>query len=148
MPEQRNAVVAHPPGGNPGDDSVTQTYSRRELIMKRVLFYAGVLLWVVILMIPLSVMVLAMRGEFRFNLPGNAPNREMRIWMVMEKDNRGIAYSRPFVASRGDDVLAVQTDVRYLLWEGEGEAISYCQTYTREDANASWSMAESLEGAC
>jgi hypothetical protein len=148
MSDQSNQVIPQEPGASSAGDTATRTYTRREIMVKRGLFYGGVLLWVVILLIPLSVMVLAIRGEFRFNLPGNAPNREMRVWMVMEKDERGIAYSRPFVASREDLSIDVQTDVRYLLWEGEGEAISYCQSYNRESEAAGWELAGSTEGVC
>jgi len=148
MSDQSNQVVPREPGASSMSENTPVTYSRREVIVKRALFYGGVLLWVVILLIPLSVMLLAIRGEFRFDLPGDAPNREMRVWMVMEKDQRGIAYSRPFVVDRDTEEIAVQTNVRYMLWEGDSETVSYCQSYTREGAAASWAMAGSTEGAC
>jgi hypothetical protein len=149
MSDQPNQVTLHEPvASSASTEAVARTYTRRELAVKRGLFYGGVLLWVVILLIPLSVMLLAIRGEFRFNLPGDLPNREVRVWMIMEKDERGIVYSRPFVADRNTDAIVMQTNVRYMLWEGESEVVSYCQTYTRAGGAESWQMEESLEGSC
>lgn len=148
MADQQNQVIPHEPGMAAGGETTPPTYTRREVALRRALFYGGVVLWVVILLVPLSVMVLAIVGEYRFNLPGNAPHREMRVWMVMEKDERGIAYSRPFVAAREAERIDVQTNVRYLLWEGDEETVSYCQTYTRQTSTEPWALAGSSEGAC
>jgi hypothetical protein len=130
----------------PADEQ--RTYSRGEVRRKRILFWLGIAGWVVVLMIPFSLVMLAVMGEFSFPVLGNFPDNRARVWMVMERDERGVAYSVPSVAAREETSLAVQTNVRYLLWEGENEALQYCQTYTRESSADAWALAGSSEGAC
>lgn len=133
---------------DPADLPEQPTYSRQEVRRKRILFWVGITVWVLLLMIPFSFVMLAFVGEFSFVVPGNFPDNRARVWMVMEKDERGVAYSVPSVAARQDTSLQVQTNVRYLLWEGENEALQYCQTYTRDDTSAAWVFESSNEGTC
>jgi hypothetical protein len=42
----------------------------------------------------------------------------------------------------------MQTDVRYFLWEGEGENATYCDCYQRANADAPWGYRGSTPGAC
>jgi len=128
------------------DDSSVRTYTRRELVVRRVVFWGGIVVWVLVLSLPLLVVMLAMRGEITVGVPGDYPDSEVRVWMIMERDQRGVGVSRPVVASRTDSALQVQMNVRYLLWEGESEAARYCVTYTR--AGEGWQMAGTVEGAC
>jgi hypothetical protein len=123
------------------------TYTRSQIRNRRILFWLGIFVWVVILMIPLSVFMLSILGEASFSVPGNYPGNEVRIWMVMELDERGIAYSRPSIADRTDDSLSVQTTVRYMLWQGQGEHIQYCQVYERDDGDR-WTTSSNYEGPC
>ncbi len=145
MSEERNplpGVVDLPPEEQP------RLYTRREVRRRRVLFWLGIAAWVVVLLIPFFIVMLAVRGEFSVTLPGEAPDNQLRVWMVMEPRERGIAYSAPTVAAQDALELQVQTNVRYLLWEGENEALSYCTIYTRESADAEWQFAEGVEGVC
>ncbi len=137
--------MALPEGGAQGG-SETVLSAR----LKRLGMYAAVAGWVLVLMIPLFFVVLAIFGEFRFSKPGDVPDHHLRLWMVMEIDERGIGMSNTSVKDREDDALQVQTRVRYFLWEGEGadEGTTYCTDYIRESADAPWQTAGVVEGAC
>ena len=127
----------------------SRTYTRREILIRRILFYGGIALWVLVLMIPFMLLMLSILREITIDLPGSYPESELRVWMVMERDARGIGYSIPQVQANDDDLsLTVQQNIRYLLWEGENERIAYCQTYERESTNALWASVSAVEGAC
>ncbi len=125
-----------------------RTYTLREVRVRRALFWGGIVLWVVILLIPFLFVVLALRGGVAFGLLGDFPENEFRIWMVMEPRERGIAYSSPTITAKDDTQLEVETRVNYLLWEGDNEALAYCYTYTRDDAESDWALAGVSEQAC
>ncbi|MEM6285460.1 MAG: hypothetical protein AAF787_24935 [Chloroflexota bacterium] len=129
----------------PEDAQPERVWTRREVMIRRFWFWVGIIAWVIILLVPFLLVVLAMRGNVEVNLPGDVPEN-LRVWMVMEKDQRGVAFSLPTVAERTDEELQVQTNVRYLLWEGANEALAYCSTYSRVDD--SWSLAGVSEVAC
>lgn len=117
-------------------------------LAQRFFFWLGIAFWVVIFCIPFFFVVLAMRGEMSFGLPDDYPDSRLRIWLVMEPRERGIAYSLPRVVERGADnaALAVQTGVRYLLWEGDEQPIRYCQIY--RDVSGVWVQESQYEGEC
>lgn len=105
-------------------------------------------LWFLVLLTPCGLFMLASRGELTLDL-GSAPGQSARIWLVMEPDERGIGLSLPTVHSGADaDSMCVQTDVRYFLWQGEAEPLSYCDCYRRDDARADWIYLETLQGMC
>lgn len=130
------------------DRGQKKTYTMREVIIRRIWFYIGLLVWILILSIPFFFVILGMRGEMSFNLWGDVPDNRLRIWMVMEPDERGIGYSLPSVVEREADALTVETHVRYALWQGEGENVAYCQHYVRDDGDSYWEMVETYEGDC
>ncbi|MEL6272306.1 MAG: hypothetical protein AAFV33_25545 [Chloroflexota bacterium] len=129
----------------PEDVQPERVWTRREVMIRRFWFWVGIIAWIVTLLIPFFLVVLAMRGQVEVNLPGDVPEN-LRVWMVMEKDERGVAYSLPTVAERSDEELQVQTNVRYLLWEGENESLAYCSTYSRVEGD--WQLAGVSEVAC
>lgn len=131
-----------------GPTDAPRTYTRRQVFVRRVLFWLGIVAFVIVASLPLLLVTLSMRGEFTFGVPGDFPENQARVWMVMEPNARGIAYSWPRLAAEGTDLLQVETTVRYLLWEGENEVIRYCQTYTRSSSDDPWSMAEMDSEAC
>lgn len=130
------------------EQAAPRTYTRREIFVRRVLFWAGILAFVLVASLPLLMFMLAVRGEITFNAPGDFPDDQVRVWMVMEPDERGVAYSLPGVVTDDGDRLQVETTVRYLLWEGENEVLRYCQTYTRPDSEGAWSMSATESEAC
>lgn len=108
----------------------------------------ALVLWFLLILSPCMLFLLASRGELTLDL-GGAPGQTARVWLVMEADERGIGWSIPSVQTRADDlVLCVQTDVRYLLWQGQAEPVSYCECYQRTNSGADWTFADTLTGVC
>lgn len=126
------------------DASATMTL--REAWLRRIGFWVGLVIWILILMIPSCMFWLAISGEIKVSLPGDVPDNQLRIWTVMEPRERGIAYSLPRTHSRDDSTMSVQTTVRYLLWEGEAASVRYCQLYQRDGDD--WESAGVSEGGC
>lgn len=123
-------------------------YTRGEVRRKRIWFWLGIAGWVLVLLIPFVFVLLAIRGEVTITLPGDVPDNQLRVWMVMEPRERGVAYSLPSVAARESLEMQIETNVRYLLWEGENENLNFCTVYTRADENTDWAYTESAEGEC
>lgn len=142
-----NDVTEHEPQSQDNElPSAGVQYTQREIITKRIMFVLGIVVWVLILSIPLILVSLSIVGEFSFQLPGDYPDNRLRVWMVMEPRERGFAYSLPLVIEQSEDKLTVETNVRYMLWEGEGEHVIYCQRYNL--VNEAWSMSGQTEGEC
>lgn len=125
---------------------------RRPGIWRRLGCAAGLIGWVVFLSIPLLLIVLAVRGQITVPRGGDIPNHEtyprLQVWLVMEMDYRGLNITSTMVDRDGGDALCVQTNVRFVLWEGEGEAATYCECYARESRDAPWDVVEAAEGPC
>ena len=108
----------------------------------------GLLVWLVLILSPCLVFTLATQGELVLNL-GSAPSQTARAWLVMEADERGLGLSLPSVQPSADgNALCVQTDVRYLLWQGQTDSVSYCECYRRASADAPWDHVSTVEGVC
>ena len=108
----------------------------------------GLLVWFVLILSPCLLFTLATQGEMSLNL-GSAPGQTARLWLVMEPDERGLGLSLPSVQSgRDGNTICVQTDVRYFLWQGQADAISYCECYHRTTAGAEWDHLTTIEGVC
>ncbi|MFZ4812915.1 MAG: hypothetical protein ACOYL5_00165 [Phototrophicaceae bacterium] len=129
-------------------DAPQRIYTPQEILVRRVLFWLGIGLWVVILLIPFSFVVLAARGEFSIALPGDYPDNDLRVWMIMERDERGLAFSSPAVIEQTPTTLIVETSVGYLLWEGHSEPGNYCMRYNRLNSSDPWRLAETLQTKC
>lgn len=107
--------------------------------------------WFTVLMLPLFLFILAVNGEIRIGHSGDMPDKHehplLELSLVMEADFRGLRITNAAVAQRdGEDALCVQTNVRYLLWQGEGDPATFCDCYARAGEN--WELTETLMGAC
>jgi len=94
--------------------------SRRKFI-GRSLF---LLVWLFLISLPLFAFVLAARQQITI---GSDEYNHLRIFLLQEKDAEGIGieFARPFSA----DPSCVQTSVRYFMWTGEPENVTYCQCF-------------------
>jgi hypothetical protein len=106
----------------------------------------AVLLWAVLMMIPFLLLVLALRGEVAIST-GDAPGQQMRVWLIMDAAQRGVGISTAAASETGDNVC-VQTEVRFLLWQGQAEAPqTYCECYQR-GTDGDWRTASVSAKAC
>lgn len=94
-----------------------------DLWKKRFLRIGIVLVWLVFISIPFLMFFLAARGELKV---GSQPGTEIRVFLLQEVDAEGIGWewSRP---RSFDDRQCTQTSVRYMMWAGEPENVTFCQ---------------------
>lgn len=121
------------------------TTRRRPL--RRVGCIIGLLLWVLLMVAPCGLFLLATQGQFTLSL-GSAPHQEARLWLINEARVRGLALSLPSVHQTAANGLCVQVDTHFLLWAGSGEPATFCECYTRANANADWTPTASYTGSC
>jgi hypothetical protein len=104
-------------------------------------------IWFVVLLLPCALIVLAVQQQIVIPT-GSAPGQQTRLWLISEPTERGFGVSTAAVTPTGGDALCVQTDVRFLLWSGQADPLSYCECYARANAGDAWSLTDSREGAC
>ncbi len=119
---------------------------KRSSIMRRTGCFIGLIIWFVLLLTPCFCLVMASQGEITINL-GDVPGQSLRIWMVNEARSRGVAIARPTVYVIGNgDSICLQTDVSFVLWMGQGDAIHYCDCYLWGDND--WTLTSTASGDC
>lgn len=123
---------------------------------KSLLFRLGcgflLIIWFLVLLLPLAMLILAAEREIRIPQPSGIPDRhEHPLWqitLINEVDYRGLQVTSSTVKRNGENALCIQTNIRYLLWYGKGEAARYCDCYERSDLDTEWQFAGTSTGAC
>ena len=105
------------------------------------------ILWFFILLLPCFLIVLAVNQEIAITT-GSAPGQQLRLWLISEAEQRGLAVSNASVHQSAENAICVKTTVNYYLWAGSEEPSVYCDCYERATADASWSYTTSTEGTC
>lgn len=110
---------------------------KRRSLLRRI--GCGILLvvWFAVLLTPCFLITLAVQQEVRIST-GSAPGQELRVWLIMEAETRGLGVSNGRVALQTETDLCVQTDIRYFLWQGSEESVSYCECYQRSNSSEAW----------
>lgn len=135
-----------PPADTPPETPPPPT--RRRGPLGRLGCALGLLVWLVLILSPCLVFTLATQGEITVTV-GGAPGQSARLWLVMEANERGLGLSLPTAQTSAEgDAVCVQTDVRYLLWQGQAESVSYCECYRRAADEAPWDFVTTIEGSC
>jgi hypothetical protein len=130
------------------DQSIPSTASspKRRSLLQQVGCSIGILFWIILLLTPCLCLTLASQGEIAIRL-GDIPGQSLRVWLVNESRERGISIAWPVLHSReNSDNVCLQTDVRFVLWMGQGNATSYCDCYTRSDDQ--WTLISTNSGVC
>jgi len=125
---------------------------RRRAWYKRPGCLVGVVIWFIVMLLPLFLFILAIEGELTINHPGDVPNKfahpMLQVKLIMEIDYRGLSITTSSVNREGDDDLCIENQTRYLLWQGEGEPATYCQCYSRDEADDDWQRTEQPGATC
>ncbi len=125
--------------------------SRRVNPIRRLGCGALLVIWFLILLLPAVMLALAVRGEIALWHGGDIPEPDahplVQLRLVMDARTRGVnvTTSQPLVL---DGQTCVQTDVRYVLWQGRGEDVRYCDCYTRPADGAPWELMTTHSGTC
>lgn len=101
--------------------------SKRRL--RRLGYLAAFFAWLGVMCLPLSVFVLAVRGEMDWK---RGEFVEDRLWLIQEIEAHGLGYSSARVISNQEPVdgpVCVRTRVRFFMWKGTAGAADYCECY-------------------
>ena len=110
--------------------------------------------WFLFLLTPCALFALAANGEIRLDQPdAPQPHAQPRllIRLISDVDNRGIQILRSSrVGDASEDSICMRTAVNYLLWASSGgnQDVVYCDCYSRDNADAGWTLSATHPGAC
>jgi hypothetical protein len=124
----------------------TQQTPKRSLLRR---IGCGILLvfWFALLLVPCFCLVMATNQEIVIPT-GSLPGQHLRIWLIMEVDQRGLGISTANVVQSDENTACLETYNRFLLWQGQGDNVSFCECYARESADQAWSLMSMDEGTC
>lgn len=105
----------------------------------------ALIIWFVVLLLPCFLIILAVRGEISITT-GSAPEQRLRIWVIQEAGQSGIGISNVDVQPNGADALCVQTNVSFVMWRGEAEAMHYCECYAQSESG--WQLTSVEQSTC
>jgi hypothetical protein len=96
-------------------------------VVRQILHGSLLLLWIVAMLFPVLAVVLAVREQV---LLGDDTGSHVRIFLVQERDSRGVGLDWRRPARERPDCL--ESQVVYLMWRGEGENATFCSCYGRD----------------
>jgi hypothetical protein len=95
-----------------------------KLWLRRFLYLAIVLLWLLVMSLPTFAFFLAMRGQLQL---GSQDGRFVRVFLLQEPDAEGVGVERQRLLREPPGCR--QTTVSYWMWVGEAENVSFCQCF-------------------
>jgi hypothetical protein len=107
--------------------------------VRRLAYLLGILLWLLVLSIPFFMFALAARQQLQI---GAAQENHIRLFLIQEKDAEGIGLeiARP----EPDNPNCAQTSVRYFMWSGEPENVTFCHCFDPQTGHS----LSATPGAC
>ena len=142
---------AHPEGQSRSDAAA----GRKRGLARRLGCGLVLPLWFALLMTPCALFYLAANGEIRLehgDIPQPHAHPLLLVSLVSEAEDRGLRIETAWIAERqsSGETLCVETAARFLLWEysGGNQNASWCDCYTRKDAEANWELVKTYGGAC
>ena len=80
------------------------------------------LVWLFLIGLPAFAFILAAQGQIEL---GSTEGQYLRIFLLREEDAEGlgIVWARPL----SSQPLCLQTSVRYVLWAGQAQNVTFCQ---------------------
>jgi hypothetical protein len=107
----------------------------------------ALVLWFLLLLLPCALFTMATQGQVTIS-QGGLPGQEIRLWLIMEIEQRGFGVSSTSVHGDDANALCLQTNVSYLLWAGREDPNTYCDCYARADADSAWELVSTQPDAC
>lgn len=112
-------------------------------------------IWFMILLTPCALLYLASNGEIRIlhtDIPDAYEHPRLSIELVSEVKSRGLRVINSSVVDNDldDNLMCVQTNVRFLLWQTneDNQDTAYCDCYERNESDAGWSFSQSTPDIC
>ena len=83
-----------------------------------------IIVWLFIMAFPVVAFTLSTRGQINL---GNEQGNHIRIFLLQEVDNEGVGFEWTRETRRSENCLT--TSINYLMWDGEGEPVTFCQCF-------------------
>ena len=123
-------------------------------LLRRVGCGALVVVWLVAMLTPCAVVVLATQGEIKITY-SDLPEDEFRVWTVFSTGTRGIAFSnsrritpnKPLSTASYRDEMCQIIDINFLLWQGSANSSHQCYCYAKVD-ETQWEILVDGTQAC
>lgn len=110
---------------------------RRRNPLRRVGCVVLLVFWFGLLLLPCFLLVLATQQEITIS-QGELPGQEIRIRLISDIEQRGIGFWTTSTTTGAEGDICLITNVRYILWEGQGDPAAYCQCFTRNAEDTLW----------
>jgi hypothetical protein len=124
---------------------------QRRAFVRRIGCGFAVILWAVFMLIPGFLLLLAVQNEVIIWHGSSVPEPEahplLQVKLLMEIQTRGVSITTSQPQTSANNQTCMQTHVRYVLWQGQGENVSYCDCYTRLEGGA-WQFMSTASGNC
>ncbi len=115
----------------------------------------ALLFWFTLLLTPCALFYLAANGEIRLehrDIPQPHAHPLLLVSLVSEAENRGLRMETSWIAVADplEGMVCVETAVQFLLWQysGGNQNVSFCDCYTRQDAETNWELVRTYGDAC
>ncbi len=109
---------------------------------------AVIFMWLICFLIPCAVVGVVSQGGLAITT-GDLPNQQFRLWLIMERREAGLGMQTATAHYRDDGLQAcLDTEIRFWLWDGEGQPTRYRELYERETVNDTWMYTAVNEGDC
>jgi hypothetical protein len=146
MSEQESLQITQPEA-NADTEQVSPPSARRPGVLRRIGFWIVVVFWFALIMLPCGLFTLATQGQIVVRT-GELTEQEVRVWLIMEAQTRGLGVSSGVVSRQTETQLCIETTANYLLWAGRERANVYCNCYVRASADQPWRSDSALMEAC
>lgn len=96
------------------------------------------LAWLALMAFPCTLVTLLVNRELTVT-HSDLPDHHTRLFLLQQPDERGFGLERGRIKSGSEEEgqYCIVTSITYLLWEGEGENVGYCNCY--EQLGQDWS---------
>ncbi len=111
-----------------------------------------VVLWFMILLLPIALFLLAVNGDITIPRRGDIPDSHehplIQASLVMEADFRGLRITNTSLNRIEEDNLCIQTNINFVMWQGDGEPAVFCDCYVRQSSEDEWQLASTVLDRC
>ncbi|MBC8099657.1 MAG: hypothetical protein H7Y11_09455 [Armatimonadetes bacterium] len=137
---------------NEDETAIPLPAPRKRGVVGRVGCVGALLLWLIVILFPAFLLVLAVQGEVTVwhgsDVPEPGLHPLLQVNLLMEIQTRGVSITTSTPSTQPGDLTCMQTEVRFVLWQGTGDNVGYCDCYTRANAQAPWQFVRMGQGAC
>lgn len=126
--------------------------TKRRSLLSRIGCLGAIVIWFFILLLPLLFFALAAREQITIQHSGDVPDKYehplLQFRLISDIEQRGVSITNSTVDRTDETNLCIETHVRYLLWEGQGDPATYHDLYTRPDEDSEWVFVTQAIGGC